>query len=366
MKTLHVDLGKDWRGGQNQALLLLQGLRARGHPSELLARCESPLAQRAQSAGIPVHPMPRLGARLWAALRLRKLLAQRGFEILHLHDAHALTAAWLVRAHQLTSVVASRRLAYRLQPGRFALARYLSAHRILAVSEFVAKSVTASRVPGERVQVVYDGVELTPLPAPDFRRSARERWGVADNETLLGCVGYLLPEKGQEFLVRALPIVRAEFPRCRLLLAGAGPCHRRFERLAREMTVESAVIFAGFVENVAQVYAALDVFVFPSLAEPLGSSLLTAMVFALPIVAVGRGAVPEVIQDGRTGLLVADPDPGQIAAAVVRLLHDAQRAAQLGAAARELVRDRFTADRMVEATLRVYEQVCGGANRSGA
>jgi glycosyltransferase involved in cell wall biosynthesis len=357
MKTLHVDLGKHWRGGQNQAFLLLQGLRDRGHPSELLTLRESPLSRRAESAGIAVHEVPRTAARLWAALRLRKLLGGGRFDVLHLHDAHGLTVAWLARAYQRTSVIASRRVAYALQADRFALGRYRTTQRILAVSQFVAESVIASGVPRERVQVVYDGVEIPSLPTPDFRRSARQHWGVADDGELLGCVGYLLPEKGQEYLLRALPMIRAKFPRCRLLLAGAGPCRPHLERLTREMGLEAAVNFAGLVEDVAQVYPALDVFVLPSLAEPLGSSLLTAMGFALPIVAVGKGAMPEVIYDGLTGLLVADPDPGQIAAAIIRLLQDGAWAAHLGSAARVTVQDRFTADCMVEQTLRAYQQV---------
>ena len=98
-----------------------------------------------------------------------------------------------------------------------------------------------------------------------------------------------MPEKGQEFAVRAMAEVRAKFPPARLLLAGDGPCRGQLEKLARELGVADAVIFAGFVEDIAQVYRALDVFVFPSLAEPLGTSLLAAMGWGLPVVAVASG-----------------------------------------------------------------------------
>src|SRR5258706_14013658 len=101
----------------------------------------------------------------------------------------------------------------------------------------------------------------------EARQRARQRWSVTIDEPLLGCVGYLLPEKGQESVVRAMPEVRAKFPGTRLLLAGDGPCRERLEGLAKQLSLQSAVIFAGFVEDVAQVYAALDIFVFPSLAE---------------------------------------------------------------------------------------------------
>ncbi len=367
MTILFVDLEPEWRGGQSQALLTLRGLRARGHAAELLALRGRPLAQRAASEGIPVHGVGPRAARLQAALLLRRLLAREKFAVVHANEPHALTAAWLAGAHRRCAVVASRRVAYALQKSALALARYRAARRILAVSRFVADSVVASGLPAEQVEVLYEGVEMPPLPAPETRREARWRWGIRDDEALLGCVGYLLPEKGQRSLIRALPVLREKAPApyrsCRLLLAGDGPCRARLERLARELAVESVVVFAGFVEDVPQVYAALDLFVFPSLAEPLGTSLLAAMAYGLPVVAVGRGGVPEIVEDGRTGLLVVGSEPERypeaFVTAVTSLLRDADSAQRLGVAAREAVRKRFSADAMVENTLRIYRQLCG-------
>ncbi|MGH9812167.1 MAG: glycosyltransferase, partial [Candidatus Acidiferrales bacterium] len=105
------------------------------------------------------------------------------------------------------------------------------------------------------------------------------------------------------------------------------------------------------------VYRALDVFLFPSLAEPLGSSLLAAMAHGLPVVAVDSGAVPEVVDNKRTGLLVPPADAKGLTSSAIELLHNPARAAALGAAARATVLERFTADRMVENTLRLYEEL---------
>jgi glycosyltransferase involved in cell wall biosynthesis len=164
----------------------------------------------------------------------------------------------------------------------------------------------------------------------------------------------LLPEKGQEFLVRAMVEVRAKFPRARLLLAGDGPCRGQLERLARELGVAEAVIFAGFVEDIAQVYRALDVFVFPSLAEPLGTSLLAAMGWGLPAVAVASGGVPEYVEDGVSGLLVERAEHGLLSAAMVRVLREAGLAGRLGSGARERIASRLTADHMVDQTVEIY------------
>jgi L-malate glycosyltransferase len=334
LSTLHVDLGRQWRGGQNQALLLASELRRMGHVAELVAIAGGPLAERARKLGIPVH---EVAGRFEAALRLRRL---RGFDVVHCHEAHGLTAAWCAGVHRRTVCVVSRRVAYPISR-----LRYRSAKRIIAVSRFVKESVLACGFPDEQVEVIYDGVPVPDAPA------------VGGGGLRLGCVGWLLPEKGQELLIRALPAVLARYPGCRLVLAGDGPSRSGLERLAASLGVTASVEFAGLVDDVSAVYRALDVFVFPSLAEPLGSSLLSAMAYGLPCVALARGAVPEVIENGRTGLLVEEPDPAAFADAVLRLLDDASLAARLGAAARQTVEKRFSVARMASETVELYRRV---------
>lgn len=360
MKTLHVDLGRTWRGGQSQALLLLRGLRARGHEAELLTLNNSPLSHRARAAGISVHTVATQAAGLRAALRLHRLLAAQRFRVLHVHDAHSLTAAWLAGAHHHTSVVASRRVVYPLRKGPLARARYLSARRILAVSHFVAQSAIASGLPPDRVEVIHDGVELPPPRTAAARRQARQRWNAGESDLLLGCLGVLQPDKGQQFLIRALPAIRTEYPSCRLVLAGDGPDRGDLQRLARDLGVEQAVRFAGFVEDTDAFYMALDLFLLPALLEGLSTSLLMAMAHGLPVVAMAGEAAAEVIDHGRTGFLLSDRKPQTITAAVRQLLADRQWAQSLGAAARHAICEGFTADHMVERTLQIYGNLASG------
>ncbi len=335
--TLHVDLGHEWRGGQSQALLLIEGLHQSGHRAELIARHGSPLARRARAAGVVVHEVT---SRLGASLMIRR----HRTDIVHCHEAHALTSAWLAGLTSPVRFVASRRVAYPISRSPLARLRYTHAARIIAVSQFVKQSVIESGFPADRVDVVYDGVEL-----PELTGTAQR-----DNAPLIGCVGYLLPEKNQALLVRAMPFVLEQYPSCRLLVAGDGPCRGELEQLARELGVAAAVDFAGFVDNVAAAYPKLDIFAFPSVAEPLGSSLLAAMSFALPVAALAAGAVPEIIEDERNGLLVAQPAPRAMADAILRLLGDAALRNSLGAAARRTVERRFLAERMTCDTLGVY------------
>ena len=160
MKVLHVDTRPDWRGGQSQLLLLLEGLYARGHRAELAVMQGTPLAERARAAGIVVHALP---ARLWPLAgprMIRRLVAASGFEIVHAHDPHGLTAAWLGRAHRAAALIAHRRIAAPLHGSPVALARYRAARRLIAISRLVAEKLVGSGMEVERVVVVYDGVRV--------------------------------------------------------------------------------------------------------------------------------------------------------------------------------------------------------------
>ncbi len=356
MRVLYVDLEREWRGGQSQALLTLGGLQQRGHEIELLAARESPLARRAAETGITVHQVARLGLRAWAARAMRRLIARERFELVHLNEPHALTAAWMARAHKRVPLLLSRRIGFPLQKNSVSKARFRAVARFVANSKDVAQSLIDSGIGAERISIVNEGVEILPLRSPEQRSSARKYWGVRENEFLFGCVSVFVPEKGQRHLIEALPLVRALHPEARLLLAGDGACRAELETLARRLGQQEAVLFPGFVKDVEQVYAALDAFVFPSEFEGLGTALQAAMAAGLPCISTMRGALSEVVDSERTAL-VAQPIGKEFAIMMLRLLNDVVLRKNLSLAGRQEVQQRFSAERMVENTLRVYRDV---------
>ncbi len=356
MRVLNVDLEREWRGGQSQALLTLSGLRERGHEAELLAARDSPLANRASEAGITVHQVPRLGLRAWAARAMRGLLASGRFELVHLNEPHALTAAWLARAHRRLPLLLSRRIGFPLQKNAVSQARYRAVERLVANSKEVAQSLIDSGIAAERISIVNEGVEIFPLRTTEQRSSARKSWGVRESEFLFGCVSVFVPEKGQRHLIEALPLVRTLHPEVRLLLAGDGGCRAELEALATHLGQTEAVLFPGFVKEVAQVYAALDAFVFASEFEGLGTALQAAMAAGLACISTKRGALGEVVENERTALVV-EPHGKEFAAAMLRLVTDEGLRRKLSEAGRREVGQRFSAGRMVENTIRVYEDV---------
>jgi glycosyltransferase involved in cell wall biosynthesis len=353
---LFVDLETEWRGGQSQALLLLQGLYERGHAAELVAAEGSALGQRARAAGIYVHSVSRGGLRIPAAVKIGGLLSDTRIELVHANEGHALTAVWLARAHKNVPVLCSRRIGFPLRKNLVSQARYNILDRFIANSRHVAQTLYESGIAAERVSIVNEGVEIPNLATAQERKLAREKWGVGEEEFLFGCASAFVPEKGQRHVVEALPAVREKFPKTRLLLAGEGRDRAAVQELARRLRVDDAVLFPGFVRDMQEFYGALDAFVFPSEFEGLGTALQAAMAYGLPVISTTRGALGEVVEDGRTAL-VAEPDPAAFAAAMIQLTSDSNLRTRLGTAGREEVTERFSADLMVQNTLAVYEQV---------
>lgn len=325
-----------------------------GHAPELVTAAGSALGERATPLGIPVHHVERGLLQIPAALAIRRLVTARLFDLVHANEAHAVSAVWLAGAHRRTPFVISRRVGYAIGQSRIARARYNAATAIIANSQWVARQAIASGAPPGKIVVVHEGTEIPEPFTAEERAAARKRWRQPESAPLLGCVGVLLPDKGQEWLIRVLAALLQEFPGIRLLLAGDGPSRENLGRLATELGVSDSVIFAGFVRDVASVYAALDLFLLPSFFEALNNSLLAAMSYGIPAVAFRKGALGEIIQDQVSGILCEAANTAELSTCIRRVLRDKALARLLGENARLRVTESFSADRMVQATIAVY------------
>jgi len=356
---LIVDLETEWRGGQNQALLLLKGLYERGHAAELLVAHGSALGQRAKKEGIYVHSVSRAVFRLGAARKIRSLLGDGRIELVHVNEAHALTAAWMGLPKGGPPLVVSRRVGFPLKQSWLSQARYRRADAILANSHWVAEQAAASGAPKEKLRVVYEGVEIAERPSAAARAEARQKWGFGERDILLGCVGALEKDKGHEWVIRALAEIRPEFPNSKLLIAGEGEYREALTALAKELGCENSVIIAGFVKQISAVYEAIDIFVFPSLFEGLGTSLLSAMSHGVPSITFFGCALGEIVENGVSGIQVEARNSSAIAEAARLILGDGALRERLGEAGHRRIKEEFSADKMVDNTLAVYEELLG-------
>lgn len=354
--SLHVDTERHWRGGQQQVLHLLAGLRERGLRAELVARPGCPLADRAADAGIRVHQLALRGE--WdvaSAFRLARILRKGGFDVLHLHTSHAHGLGRLASvAAPASKVVVSRRVVFPVKGAIRGWLKYRhGVDKYIAISYAVKDALTDAGVPPERVAVVASGV------APDrfdcvAPADLRAEFGFHPGAQLVGVVGHLAASKGQQDFLSAVATLAEKHSDARFLLVGEGDCRAALERQAEGLGIAERVAFTGFRSDVPAVLAALDVFVMPSHAEGLCTSVIEAMMAGLPVVGTSVGGLREVIDDGVTGLLVTLGRQGALAEAIGRLLSDGALRRRMGTAGRERAHEHFGVKNMIEKTIEVY------------
>ncbi|HXT27657.1 MAG TPA: glycosyltransferase [Vicinamibacterales bacterium] len=360
MFSLHIDTARSWRGGQNQVLLTVLGMRALGHRAMLVAHAAGELRQRAKE-GLDLVPLtPTTEMDLAAAWRLSRLIKQLGPDIVHAHDPHgvAMAALALSMSTQLAKppLVAARRVDFHLKGNALSRWKYRQVDCFICASDAIRAMLVADGVPAVRAVTVHEGIDLGRVEAAPVADLHAELW-LPHHAPLVGNVAALVPHKGQRHLIEAAAVVIQKVPDARFVIAGEGELRPQLERLIKERHLEKHVFLAGFRPDILSVHKAFDIFVMSSITEGLGTSLLDAMACGKPIVATTAGGVPEVVADGRTGILVPPRDHETMAAAIVKLLTEETARAEMGAAGLARVRTLFSAERMVQDTLAVYRRV---------
>lgn len=319
------------------------------------------LLTAARSRGIDTHLIecsvsfdPR------AVGRLRECMRTVRPSVLHCHgyreDLYAMAAR--MKAHLVTTnhlwkrTTLSLRLYARVDA--WLVRRF---DRVVAVSREICSELERSGLRSPRLRYIPNGVELERFGNGD-RQHVRRALGLAADELVVAVVGSLTEEKGHRYLLDALARLGNEGRAASLLVIGDGPEAERLEGQARRLGIESRVALLGRREDVAEILAAVDVFVLPSLVEGLPIALLEAMAAGVACVATRVGDVPQVVEEGRSGLLVPSRDSGAIAAALERLAADPALRSRLAAYGERAVRESFSSERMTERYCALYDELC--------
>jgi glycosyltransferase involved in cell wall biosynthesis len=297
MRLLHLDSGMAMRGGQWQVLRLAEGLAQAGHQVTLLVPERSPCFEMARKAGLEPRSL--------GALAVRQ--ASRQSDLVHAHDAHSHTLAAMMAATTVAApLIVSRRVGFPVRGG-LSRWKYGRARHFIAVSNYVKSVLIAGGVEKEKITVVYDGVPLLASAIPV------ERIVVPASED---------PRKGTALALEAAS------------LAGLSP--QVSNDLERDLPGASLFLYITY-------------------SEGLGSGILLAMSAGVPVVASRIGGIPEIVEDGESGLLVAN-SAEEIAAAILRL-RDREFAQRVAERARRSVEERFSISAMVAGTIGVYQRV---------
>jgi len=355
--VLHTESSHGWGGQEQRTLRECLGIRKPGVRAIVLCPPEAELGRRASAAGIEVFPCPMRKSYDLAAVRtILRVLREEAVDIVNTHSGRdsflAGVAARLSRRRP--AVVRTRHLAMPIT-SRVSYA-YLP-HRVVTVSGYVKEYLVREGVPGERIVVVPTGIETGRFADGAAPANLREELGLPPDVLLVGAVAVLRNKKGLRFLLEAAPSVLARFPRTVFLIVGTGPQEENLRNAIVSMGLSGSVRMLGHREDVSRILLSLDLFVLPTVQEALGTAFLEAMATGRAVVGCRVGGVPEVVEEGKTGLLVPPEDPAALAEAILTLLADGELRARMGAAGRQSVMARYSVEEMCRRMWEVYRSL---------
>ena len=358
---LHLDSEKSWRGGEQQLIYLLNGLRQNNIITFLACPPSSALFTAAREEGITVFPVPFRGEwDLGSVIELRSLIRNLKATIVHCHSSHSHAIAWFAtRGMKDCKLIVTRRVDFPVAKNFLSSWKYKKGiARIIAVSEGVKKVLVDSGLDPRKISVVHDGTETSHYACRDKATYLYKELGLTPGKPVIGNIAALAPHKHQANLLEAAKIVIDQFPDAQFLIVGEGELEPALKRLADNLNIKKNIIFTGFRKDVPQILTILDIFAVSSYLEGLGSSTLEAMAAGLPIVATNTGGIPEVVDNGVNGLLVPTRNAPALAKAITGLLEKPELRKKMGLMSLKKVQD-FSVEKMVAGNIEVYKQLSG-------
>jgi glycosyltransferase involved in cell wall biosynthesis len=366
-RILHLISSGGLLGAEHVLLELAQRTQSEGGDVAIgvfqnLRNPNAELAEEARRRGFEVRVFPCRGRFDRKTIsKIRDYIGEKSVNILHSHNYKSNFYAWMARPRNGTRWVVTnhgRRQGYRLSLYHFLDSVVMRrADKVVAVSERIAEWMAKAGVRKDRLSVIDNGIDVDGFLKRTSDSYPLRLPGARANVLLIGTVGSLTKEKGHVNLLNAVPRVLRHFPEAQFLIVGNGVERSALERLAEEKGITESVVFTGARDDIPGILSSLDAFVLPSLDEGLPMALLEAQAACIPVVATEVGAVPSVVRNGVTGLLVPPGDADALAQALVRILSDSRAASRMAEKGRERVRERFSSHTMAEKYHSLYEDI---------
>ena len=355
MRILHVDAQKEFRGGEQQLILLLKAQIDAGNAVAVACPGCSPLASRAAALGAAhcdFSPSAFFG--FWSNRRLRSYASEFKPDIIHAHDSRSV--GHLNAAPKGCIRIAHRRVDFPVKSA----GKYIRSDAVVSVSSAIQRIVLDCGVPPDRARLIYDGIDPARFASRPSRSELRNQLGLDDRARLILSVGALVDHKAHDTGIRAIERLGKIRSDVTYWIAGDGNLRSALDALASSVNRSlgrDAVCLLGYRDDIPKLLAATDVYYHPSRLEGLGTAVLDAMACGLPVVASRAGGLADAVKDNETGLL-ADVDSAEShAAALARLLADSGFASAAGKAGAERFQSLFTAQRMANETMALYREL---------
>jgi glycosyltransferase involved in cell wall biosynthesis len=361
--VLHTESSPGLGGQEVRTITEARWTRERGWRVLVAGQPGGRFVERARDAGLETFAVRMRGAwDLPAAWTLACIIRRAKVDIVHTHSSIDAWVGGLAARLAAIPVVRTRHVSIRIRRRLNPVYRWL-ADRVITSGEAIRRLVIEAGVKPERAVAIPAGVNLAEFAGAADGEAVRARLGLS--RPVIGSVAMFRGSKGHASLLDAFATVHARHPSARLLLVGDGIRRAWVEGLAKERGLGEAVLFTGFRSDVPDLLRAMDCFVLASTrTEGVPGSLLQAFAAGVPAVASAIGGIPEVIADGKTGLLVEPDDPAALASAIDAVIAEPAAAAARAGAARALVEERFSHVAAVTRLLALYDDVLAGRGRA--
>ncbi len=329
--------------------------------------------QALRKAGIPVYPLFREpGVDLNIVFSLLRIFFKHEVSLLHAHQYspyfYAVLAKFFYPQVKIIFQEHGRHYPEIDKPLRKLVNRFffqpLTAAIVAVSHEVKERLIRYEGLSKKRIRVIYNGIEDVILLSPEEKRELRRKWGFSDTQVVAATVGRFDPIKNLPLFLKALALARTQIPALRGLLIGDGPEMPALKGLCHKLGLKEAVIFTGYREDAVKLLQMADIFVLSSLSEGTSLALLEAMACGLPLIATAVGGNPEIIADGKSGLLVPNQNLPALAAALLILAQDPVLRQRMGQKARQIFEKKFTFQKMLASYQDLYQEILPNKTRA--
>ncbi len=352
-QVLHIDTGRTWRGGQQQALYLYEAMLKKGFSTNICVASASAFSEKLNNLGYPLYELPlRSEFDAFSARKIARIAKENDYNILHCHCSHSLSIAVLSTFFNSdVKIVASRRVDFPVKQTVFNRWKYLNKRvaKIICISDAIRNVLLGCGFPENRLVTIRSGINLSKFSNSDGS-AIRKKF---PDKIIIGTVAAFARHKNYPLLLEAATLLKNE--PVAFVAVGNGELFEQTKNLAAKRSLNN-FHFEGYQTNIGDYLKAFDIFTLVSKKEGLGTSLLDAMSVGLPVVATAVGGIPEAVRDGKNGFLVHPNNPNELAERFRLLAESADLRYQFGAYSLDLVKD-FDINKTVEANINLYYEI---------
>ena len=359
-KVLHIDTEKGWRGGQQQAVYLFEKMVRNGLDSAMICKKGYELEEYCVKNNLPHFALKVSGEiDLIAAHKIAGLCRKHGFNILHLHTAHAMGIGLLAKMFLPSLIlIGVRRVDFHIKKNYFSRIKYFSPKmdRIVCISNGIRKVLEEDGVSKSKLVTIHSGVDLNKFDNVSLPEDFRKNLNIPENNIVIGTVAAFVGHKDYPNFVSAAEKVLKKRDNVTFVAVGEGHLKKDMELIINSKNLQNNVIFTGFRKDVGSFLKLFDIFVMASKLEGLGTSILDAQAQGLPVVATNTGGIPEAVQNGVNGVLVEKQNSDALAQGLITLIDSPDLRKKYGEKAIETSK-QFSRDNTYKKNLGLYDKL---------